>query len=300
MQFRIVFLGTSGTVPTVDRNPSSIFVNFAGERILLDCGEGTQRQMMKAKTGFGVDNIFITHLHTDHFIGLFGLIESMSLNGRKKTLNIYSPNSRFLKKLFVEFGYDGLDFKINSITLRDGDFVRFGNFKILAFKTDHIIESLGYAVIEDDFYRFDRKKAEELGIPPGPLYSKLARGEEIVFKGKMIKPEMVTSGIVRGRKLVYTGDTKPTERVVEVAQNADVLIHDSSFTSDLIEWAEETKHSTAKQAAEVARRAGAKKLILTHISARYRDPTPLLREAKEIFENVEVAEDFMEIELKRN
>ena len=300
MQFKVTFLGTSGTVPTVDRNPSSIFVNFAGERILLDCGEGTQRQMMIAKTGFGVNSIFITHMHTDHFIGLFGLIESMSLNGRKKSLNIYSPNSRFLRKLFAEFGYDNLDFKINLITLRDGDFVRFGNFKVLAFKTDHIIESLGYAIIEDDFYRFDRKKAEELGIPPSPLYSRLARGEEVVFKGRKITPEMVTSGIVRGRKLVYTGDTKPTERIVEVAKNADVLIHDSSFTSDLAEWAETTKHSTARQAAEVAKRANVKKLILTHISARYKDPSVLLREAKEVFDNVVVAEDFMEIELKRN
>ncbi len=299
MQFKVTFLGTSGTVPTVDRNTSSIFVSFAGEKILLDCGEGTQRQMMIAKTGFGVDNIFITHMHTDHFIGLFGLIESMSLNGREKTLNIYSPNSKFLRKLFREFGYHNLDFKINLITLRDNDFVRFGNFKVLAFETDHIIDSLGYAIIEDEFYRFDRKKAESLGIPPSPLYSRLAKGEVVVFKGKVITPEMVTSGIVKGRKLVYTGDTKPTNRIVEVAKDADILIHDSSFTSDLIEWAEFTKHSTAKQAAEIARKANVKKLILTHISARYKDATPLLNEAKQIFENVVVAEDFMEIELSR-
>ncbi len=299
MQFKVTFLGTSGTVPTVDRNTSSIFVSFAGEKLLLDCGEGTQRQMMIAKTGFGVDSIFITHMHTDHFIGLFGLIESMSLNGREKTLNIYSPNSKFLKKLFREFGYHNLDFKINLITLRDDDFVRFGNFKVLAFETDHIIDSLGYAIIEDEFYRFDRKKAESLGIPPSPLYSRLAKGETVVFKGKVITPEMVTSGVVKGRKLVYTGDTKPTNRIVEVAKDADILIHDSSFTSDLIEWAEFTKHSTAKQAAEIARKANVKKLILTHISARYKDATPLLNEAKQIFENVVVAEDFMEIELRR-
>ena len=299
MQFKVTFLGTSGTVPTVDRNTSSIFVSFAGEKLLLDCGEGTQRQMMIAKTGFGVDSIFITHMHTDHFIGLFGLIESMSLNGREKTLNIYSPNSKFLRKLFREFGYHNLDFKINLITLRDNDFVRFGNFKVLAFETDHIIDSLGYAIIEDEFYRFDRKKAESLGIPPSPLYSRLAKGEVVVFKGKVITPEMVTSGVVKGRKLVYTGDTKPTNRIVEVAKDADILIHDSSFTSDLIEWAEFTKHSTAKQAAEIARKANVKKLILTHISARYKDATPLLNEAKQIFENVVVAEDFMEIELRR-
>ncbi|NOY11511.1 MAG: ribonuclease Z [Archaeoglobi archaeon] len=301
MQFKITFLGTSGTVPTVERNPSSIFVSFGGEKILLDCGEGTQRQMMVAKTGFGVSSVFITHMHTDHFIGLFGLIESMSLNGREKPLYIYCPEPRFLRRLFSEFGYDSLDFSISVTRLDDGDVVRFQNFSVVAFETDHIVRSVGYIVVEDDFYRFSPEKAREIGIPPGPAYKKLASGQNVEWNGRLITPEMVTDGIVRGRKLVYTGDTRPSEKVVNAAMNADLLIHDSSFTSDLQEWAEYTKHSTAREAAEVAKKAEVRRLVLTHISARYsKDAAPLLTEAKKVFPNVEVAEDFLSLELHRD
>ncbi|WP_456371111.1 ribonuclease Z [Geoglobus sp.] len=301
MQFKITFLGTSGTVPTVERNPSSIFVSFGGEKLLFDCGEGTQRQMMAAKTGFGVSSVFITHMHTDHFIGLFGLIESMSLNGREKPLYIYCPEPGFLRGLFSEFGYDNLDFEIRVHGLRDGDQVRFQNFRVVAFKTDHIVRSVGYAVVEDYFYRFSPEKAKKLGIPPGPVYRRLASGQSVVWDGRLVTPEMVTDGVVRGRKLVYTGDTRPTERTVEVAEGADVLIHDSSFTSDLQEWAEYTKHSTAREAAEVAGAAGVRKLVLTHISARYsKDASPLLSEARALFRETVVAEDFMTLELNRD
>ena len=301
MQFKITFLGTSGTVPTVERNPSSIFVSFGGEKILLDCGEGTQRQMMIAKTGFGISSVFITHMHTDHFIGLFGLIESMSLNGREKPLYIYCPEPKFLRGLFSEFGYDNLDFSIKITSLRDGDSVVFQNFRVVAFETEHIVRSVGYAIVENDFYRFSPEKAREAGIPPGPLYRKLADGQSVVWNGRLITPEMVTDGLVRGRKLVYTGDTRPTEKIVSMAENADILIHDSSFTSDLQEWAEYTKHSTAKEAAQVAKKAGVRKLVLTHISARYsKDTSPLLSEARSVFPSAVVAEDFSTFELHRN
>ncbi len=301
MQFKITFLGTSGTVPTVERNPSSIFVSFGGEKILLDCGEGTQRQMMIAKTGFGISSVFITHMHTDHFIGLFGLIESMSLNGREKPLYIYCPEPKFLRGLFSEFGYDNLDFSIKITSLRDGDSVVFQNFRVVAFETEHIVRSVGYAIVENDFYRFSPEKAREAGIPPGPLYRKLADGQSVVWNGRLITPEMVTDGLVRGRKLVYTGDTRPTEKIVSMAENADILIHDSSFTSDLQEWAEYTKHSTAKEAAQVAKKARVRKLVLTHISARYsKDSSPLLSEARSVFPSAVVAEDFSTFELHRN
>lgn len=301
MQFRITFLGTSGTVPTVERNPSSIFISFGGEKLLFDCGEGTQRQMMIAKTGFGVSSVFITHMHTDHFIGLFGLIESMSLNGREKPLYVYCPEPKFLRELFSEFGYDNLDFKIHVYGMSDGDQVRFQNFRVVAFRTEHIVRSVGYAVVEDDFYRFSPEKAKKLGIPPGPVYRRLVSGQSVVWDGRLVTPEMVTDGVVRGRKLVYTGDTRPTERTVEMAEGADLLIHDSSFTSDLQDWAEYTKHSTAKEAAEVARMAGVKRLVLTHISARYsKDVSPLLSEARVLFRDTVVAEDFMTLELNRD
>jgi len=302
MLLKITFLGTSGTVPSVERNSPAIFVQFGGYRFLFDCGEGTQRQMMIARTGFrNLDNIFITHLHTDHFIGLFGLLETMSLNERTKTLNVYAPRAEVLKALFDIFGYDMLNYPINVREMRDGEEVKFDGFKVMAFKTEHIVQSVGYAIIEEDRRgKFNRDKAEkELGIPPGPLYAKLTRGESIVWNGKLITPEMVLGGKRRGRKVVYTGDTRPTERTVEVARGADLLIHDAAFREELKDWAIESGHSTAKEAAEVARQAGVKKLILTHISTRYsKDVTPLLEEAKEVFENTTVAEDFLNLELK--
>ena len=302
MFLKVTFLGTSGTVPSVDRNTSSILLNYSGCKILFDCGEGTQRQMMKAKTGFNIEAVFITHLHTDHFIGLFGLLETMSLNGRERPLSIYSPNPRFLRKLFKEFGYSNLEFPVRVVGLRDGDYVRFENFRVVAFKTEHIVESLGYAFIEDERRgKFNVEKAKELGIPPGPLYSKLARGEAIEYKGRVITPDMVLGEKRPGWKVVYTGDTAPVKSVVEIARGADLLIHDAAFASDLEDWAKETKHSTAKDAARIAKEAKVKRLVLTHISARYsKEPEKLLEDAKSIFENVVVAEDFMEIELERD
>lgn len=301
MLFKITFLGTSGTVPSIERNSSAIFVQFGGQCLLFDCGECTQRQMMIAKTGFKLDSIFITHLHTDHFIGIFGLIETMSLNERKEELNVYSPRARFLKALFEAFGYDQLNYPIRVKEMKDGSEVKFDCFKVVAFKTKHIVESVGYAIIENDRRgKFNREKAEkEYGIPPGPLYAKLANGESVIWNGRIITPEMVLGPSRRGRKVVYTGDTRPVERTVEIAKNADLLIHDASFLDELKEWAVESGHSTAREAAEVARKAGVKKLILTHISTRYsKDVTPLLDEAREVFEDVTVAEDLMTLEVR--
>jgi len=302
MLLKITFLGTAGSVPCVNRNPSAILIQYGGDRILFDCGEGTQRQMMIARTGFNLKGIFITHLHTDHFIGLFGLLETLALNERKEKLNIYvpSPNVKFLHTLFKLFGYYNLSYPVEIVGLEDGNEISFGNYKIVAFKTEHDIPSLGYALIEKDRPgKFNRAKAEELGIPPGPLYAKLVRGESIEINGRIITPDMVVGPPRPGRKIVYTGDTRPCEKIVEIAKDADVLIHDASFTSDLQEWAEKTKHSTAKEAAEIAKKARVRQLILTHISARYsKDVTPLLEEAKQIFKNVVVAEDLMSIEVR--
>jgi len=255
---------------------------------------------MIAKTGFRLDSIFVTHLHTDHFIGLFGLLETLSLNERKNTLNIYCPSPEFLRYAFRLFGYENLSFPVEINGLEDGSEVYFDNFKIVAFRTDHIVESLGYAFIENPRPgKFNREKAEELGIPPGPLYSKLLRGEAVEIGGRLIPPEAVVGQPRLGRKIVYTGDTRPIEKTVQISLNADVLIHDGAFASELQDWAEETKHSTSKEAAEVAKKANANLLILTHISARYsRDFDVLIQEAKEVFENTVIAEDFMSIEVK--
>ncbi len=298
MLLRVVFLGTSGSVPSVDRGLPAIFVQFGQHRVLFDCGEGTQRQMMIAKTGFKLDAVFITHLHTDHFLGLFGLLETMSLNERSEKLTVYSPHPEFLTAVFKAFGYENLSFPVEVRELKDGECVRFGSFRIVSFKTDHTVKSYGYAVVEDERRgKFDREKAEKLGLKPGPLYAKLARGESVTANGRVITPDMVLGKARRGRKVVYTGDTRPCERVVEISRNADLLIHDASFTSDLQDWAVETKHSTAGEAAEVAVRAEVKELVLTHVSARYKDSSVLLEEARKIFEKTIVAEDFMVIDV---
>jgi ribonuclease Z len=294
---KIVFLGTAGTVPSVDRNTSAVFVQYSGYRFLFDCGEGAQRQMMIARLGFrNLDHIFITHMHTDHFIGIFGLIETLSLNGRKKDLNFYTPKPDILKALFEIFGYENLDFELKVKKVSDGDEVDFSDFKVVAFETEHIVESVGYALIERDSRKFDREKALSLGIPPGPIYARLKRGETIVWQGKLVTPEMVLGEIRKGRKIVYTGDTRPCEKTVEISRDADLLIHDAAFSEELKDWAVESGHSTAKEAAEVARKANVKKLVLTHISARYsKNPEILLEEARPIFENVELARDFLEL-----
>jgi ribonuclease Z len=223
----------------------------------------------------------------------------MSLNDRREKLTIYTPKPEFLSTIFRMFGYHHFDFEIDVKGVKDGDVFQFSNFRVLAFETEHIVESYGYAFIENPRPgKFDRAKAEELGIPPGPLYSKLVRGESVEVKGKVIKPEMVVGKPRRGRKIVYSGDTRPVEKIIEVAENADLIIHDAAFTSELMDWAIETKHSTAREAAEIALRSRAKRLILTHISARYsKDTSPLLEEAKSVFENTEVAQDFMIVEI---
>ncbi len=302
MLLKVTFLGTAGTIPSPNRNPSSILIQFEGIRLLFDCGEGTQRQMMIAKTGFKIDSVFVTHTHTDHFVGLFGLIETLSLNERTEKLRVFVPEEEvdFVTTLFRMFGYQNLNYPIEVVGLKDGDEVNFGKFKVVAFKTDHIVPSLGYALIERDRPgKFDRAKAEALGIPPGPLYSKLVRGESVVVNGRVVTPDMVVGPKRKGRKVVYTGDTRPIERTVEISRDADLLIHDASFTSDLQDWAIQTKHSTAREAAEIAKKANVRMLILTHVSARYsKDATPLLKEAREVFENVRVAEDFMSLEVK--
>ena len=296
MILRITFLGTSGTTPTVERNPSAVLLNFGGERILFDCGEGTQRQMMIAKTGFGrLGKILITHFHTDHFIGIFGLIETMSLNERREELNIYTPKGgEKLIDVFRKMGYFRLDFKINVIEVEDGDVIRGRGYRIECAEVEHNIPCLAFAFVEDDRPgKFNRDKAISLGIPPGPLFKKLQMGEPVIINGKVIMPEEVVGPRRPGRKIVYSGDTRPCKAVMRLSKNADVLIHDASFGEDLKGRAIETYHSTAKEAAEIAKKANVRKLILTHISPRYEDGEVLLSDAKGVFSDVIIARDFL-------
>lgn len=297
---RVTFLGTGGTLPTPNRNPSAILINRNGELMLFDCGEGTQQQMMRAKTGMKLSSIFITHFHADHFLGIPGLIQTMSFNRRKEALNIYGPKwTKQFVRFLVEMGYYKLGFPINVHELQDGDTIDRGEYIIRAVSTDHGIPSLGYVLEEKRRPgRFNKDKAIQLGIPVGHLFSKLQRGESVMVNGREIHPSQVIGPSRPGRKLVYSGDTRPCHAVEKACKGADLLIHDATLADELKEWAIETKHTTSKEAAQLAKNAGVKQLILTHISSRYsKNPQPLLEDAKNIFENVRIAEEFMVIEI---
>ena len=298
---RVIFLGTGGTLPTINRNPSAIFVNRRGEMMLFDCGEGTQQQMMRAKTGMKLTSIFITHFHADHFLGVPGLIQTMSFNGRTEPLDIYGPRwTKQFVRLLIELGYYKLGFQIAPHELEGGDVIDRGDYIIRAIATDHGVPSLGYVLEEKKRTgRFNRERAIELGIPIGPLFSKLQKGEPVTINGRVIMPSDVVGPGRPGRKLVYSGDTRPCESLAKESEGADLLIHDGTLADELHDWALETKHTTAGEAAQLAKKAGVKQLVLTHISSRYSESTELLlRDAKNIFENVKIAQEFMEIEIQ--
>ena len=298
---RITFLGTGGSLPTRNRNPSAVMVNREGELILFDCGEGTQQQMMRAKTGMmSLSSIFVSHFHADHFLGIPGLIQTMSFLGRKEPLTIYGPEgTKEFTELFKALGYFNLKYEIRGVKLSPGDTVEGESYVIRALKTEHSIPSLGYALVENSRPgRFNREKAVELGVPPGPLFAKLQRGNPVEVDGRFVRPEEVMGAPRPGRTIVYTGDTRPCEAVLEASRDADLLIHDGSFADEMADWAKESMHSTAGEVATLAKEAGVRKLVLTHVSSRYTDDVePILNDSKKIFENVIVAEDLMELEI---
>ena len=298
---RVIFLGTGGSLPTRNRNPSAIMVNRKGELLLFDCGEGTQQQMMRARTGMmSLSSIFVSHFHADHFLGIPGLIQTMSFIGRKEPLLIYGPEgTREFTELFKAFGFFNFKYEIYGIQLKPGDIVERKDYVIRALKTEHSIPSLGYALIENPRPgRFNREKAVELGIPPGPLFAELQKGKSLEIDGKFVKPEDVMGSLRPGRTVVYSGDTRPCESILEASRDADLLIHDCSFSDEMTDWAEESGHSTAGEVAALAKEARVRRLVLTHISSRYTDDVePILTDSIKIFKNVIVAEDLMEVEV---
>jgi len=297
---RVTFLGTSGAIPTTQRNTSSLFCNRDGDYLLFDCGEGTQRQMMRYGTGFAVDHLFVTHLHGDHVLGIPGLLQTFDFNDRDRPVAIHTPAGTRgnLKQLIEANGTTpSYPVRINEISAGDTVLDR-PEYEVRAIGTDHRCASVGYVLAEDDRKgEFDRETAEkELGIPPGPKYSKLHRGEAIEHDGRTIQPEEVVGPARPGRTFVYTGDTLPTDSVVAASEGADLLVHDATFAADRADRARATAHSTAKEAAEVARDADVRVLALTHISTRYAGQVDKLgAEAREVFDGeVVVAEDGME------
>ncbi|HDS46368.1 MAG TPA: ribonuclease Z [Methanomicrobia archaeon] len=299
---RITFLGTGGSMPTPNRTPSAIAVNREGELLLFDCGEGAQQQMMRAKTGMKIAAIFLTHFHADHVLGIPGLIQTMAMQGREEPLEIYGPRyvDKFLYHLLA-LGYAGRSFEIKAIELGAGDVVRRAGYEIRTMKTEHNVTSIGYVLEEDKRPgRFNRERAIELGIKPGPLFARLQSGHAITVDGREIRPEQVLGPPRPGRKIVYTGDTRPCASVAEASKDADLLIHDGTLADETKEFAIEYMHSTALEAATVAKTAGVVKLMLTHLSARYSDlegARKLKAEAQHVFQNSDVASDLMTIEI---
>jgi len=300
---RVTFLGTAAARPTVRRNVSAIALQREGDSFLLDCGEGTQRQMMRYGTGFAVRDVFVTHLHADHFLGITGLLRTMALQDRTEPLRIFGPpSSRGTLEQVVSLGVDRVPFPLEIEELGPGKRVEYDEYDVIAFPADHRTSALGYAFVEHErLGRFDVARARALGVPEGPLFGKLHLGEAVEFDGRRVEPADVVGPPRPGRVVVYTGDTRPSEATIEIAKGASLLIHEATFGNEEADRALQTYHSTASEAAALASKAGVRRLYLTHISARYSDdPSALEEEAREEFPDTVVARDGLSVEIPHN
>lgn len=299
---RLTFLGTSAAQPTLHRNLSGLAVKANADLLLFDCGEGSQRQMVRYGTGFTVDAVFFTHFHADHYLGIIGFLRTLGMMGRDEPVRLYGPpTARRLLHQAVHLGVESLSFPVEIHELRDGDTVPRRGYSVRAVAVDHRINALGYVLQEEERPgKFNLEKVKALGVPAGPLYGQLQRGEPVELPdGRVVRPEEVVGEPRPGRRLVISGDTRPCSALVRAAQDADLLIHESTFSDDEQARALETRHSTAREAAQVAREAGARRLILTHLSSRHdTDPSRLLTQAREEYKGpVEVAYDGLSVEL---
>jgi len=302
MSLTIRFLGTSASRPTIERNAPSIALTREGESFLMDCGEGTQRQMMRYGISFSLGDIFFTHMHADHFLGLTGLLRTMTLHGRTEPLHLWGPrgSERILSRA-EKLGGDRTTFPVRITEVAPGERVRRAEYDFVPFAVDHRgASAIGWLLEEHDrLGRFNPERARELGIPEGPQWGRIHRGEPVTLEdGRIITPEELVGAPRPGRKVAYTGDTRPCEGTLQAAHGTDVLIHEATFAEEERARAVETGHSTAREAARVAAGAGARRLLLTHISARYsRDAAELEREARQIFAATRVARDGTEVEV---
>jgi len=310
----VTFLGTSAARPTVERNVSGLALEREGETLLFECGEGTQRQMMRYGVSFALSEIFFTHFHADHFLGVIGLVRTLGLQDRQEPLRLYGP--RGAKKVLMQaisLGVERVPFPVEIEEIGPGAVIRrepsstthhaprtSQEYEIRVFATEHGGGSVGYALREHDRRgRFDVEKARELGIPEGPLWGKLHKGETITLEdGRHLTPDTLVGPPRPGRLVVITGDTRPCASVVDAAQGADLLVHEATFGEEEKERAKETGHSTAREAAQVALAAKARRLVLSHVSARYSmSADELVKEAKEVFGETMVARDGTVIEV---
>ena len=299
MDLDVVFVGTSGSMPTAQRAPAATLIRRGGEKLLFDCGEGTQRQLLRSDVGLvDLPEILLTHFHADHFLGLPGMLKTFALRGREVPLTLYGPPgvAELIGSLRRLFGR--LTYPYDVVELRPGDSLDRDGYVLRTFAVRHGLASLGYALVEAERPgRFDVDVADSLGVPPGPERGRLQRGESVALaSGRVVTPADVLGPPRPGRTIVLSGDTAPIQSVVDAAQGADLLVHEATFCDDEAERARETDHSTAAEAAGVARAAGVKLLALTHLSTRYFGGD-VEREAREIFAATVVPRDFDVIEV---
>jgi ribonuclease Z len=305
----LTFLGTSAARPTVERSVSAIALEREGEMLLFDCGEGTQRQMMKYGVGFSLGEIFFTHFHSDHFLGVIGLVRTLGLQGRTEPLTLYGPlGAKRVLTAAMELGVERAPFPVKIVELAPGGRLVRKGYDLEVFAADHGGNAVGYALREHQrLGRFDPDKARALGIPEGPLWGRLHKGETVEWDesrsdGPPLRRSAGPADLVGpsrpGRLVVVSGDTRPSATLVDVATGADLLVHEATFTAEEKDRALETRHSTALEAAQVALAARVKRLVLTHLSARFSTAwNELLDEAKQVFPETVVARDGMVIDV---
>ena len=292
MDLSVVFLGTGGSVPTARRATACVLARAGGDRVLFDCGEGAQRQMQRSTGLVQLDEIYLTHYHADHYLGLPGLLKTYDLQARERPLRIVGP--RGLHGLFSVLGriFGKLSYDVELVELAEGDALRHDGFEVRCFEVEHRMRALGYALVEDERPgRFDPEAASSLGVKPGPDFSRLQEGQAVEGSDGPVSPDQVMGSPRPGRKVVISGDTAPCEMTRVAAHEAELLVHDASFADEEVARAAETGHSTARQAAELAAEAGVKLLTLVHISSRY-DVREVLAEAREVFPTAEAPRDF--------
>ncbi|BDG03063.1 ribonuclease Z [Anaeromyxobacter oryzae] len=269
---RLTFLGTSAAQPTIRRNLSGLAVRRERELFLVDCGEGTQRQLITFGAGFDVAAIFFTHFHADHYLGAIGFLRTLSMQGRTAPLDVYGPRgARRVLETMLFAGAERFSFDVRIHEVKPGDRIRRDGCTLVPFETDHRVPSCGWTLEEDSRPgKFHLEKAVALGVPKGPLYGALQRGEPVTLPdGRAVRPEDVVDAPRRGRKVSITGDTRPCAGTAIAARGADVLVHEATFGDDEAARAVETQHSTAREAGRIAREAGVGRLVLTHLSTRY-------------------------------
>jgi len=298
---KLVFLGTSASQPTENRGLSCICLEREGEILMFDAGEATQISYMKSGLGWNKKmKIFVTHLHGDHCVGILGLLQTMSMQKRTETLEIFGPSGidEFIAANIKILNF-GLSFPVLITVIKEGKILENKKFSMYACKAHHSVTAFSYLFEEKDKPgRFNVEKAKELGMPEGELWNKLQNGSEIIVNGKKIRPDQVLGEKRSGKKIGISGDTMPTKELEKFFEECDYLVFDSTFLDEEKQKAQDTCHSTAKQAAQLGKNSNVKNLILTHFSARYKDENRHLTEAEKIHNSVITAKDLLEIEIK--